>query len=234
MRNCISIVTIVFISLILGCSDDSVPETTEKISCRDTSLEFVGLGVQFETWNQIADSVAGDFKFTRMGTPPTPLFNAFGETGEKGVNVATNFFLKMDAEVKSPINGRVTKIEFQDEDSDYEVIIDVEGCQIGYDHIRNVAVAVGDTINVGDLIGTPGPWDPGAGIGIIEIQIQDPGNDNPEFYCPLHFMSDANRAAIEADLSQLMSDIELMASDNTIYDESSMLYQGCVTATEFE
>lgn len=234
MTKPISIFAMTLICLILGCSSETSTETTEKISCRDTSLEFVGLGFEIEAWDQMADSVAGDFKFSQMGSPPTPLFNAFGESGEKGVNVASNFFLKDDAEVNSPINGQVTKIEFQAEDSDYEIVIDVDGCQISYDHIRNVAVSEGDSIKVGDLIGTPGPWDPGAGIGIIEIQIQDPGNDNPEYYCPLFFMSDANRAATEADLSQLMSDIELLVSDDTTYDEDSMVYQGCVTTTEFE
>ena len=70
----IRIYLIITFLILASCNSGGDGDSNNSnISCRDTSLEFVDLGVDFATWNQVADSIAGDFKFSLMGSPPTPI-----------------------------------------------------------------------------------------------------------------------------------------------------------------
>ncbi len=126
-----------------------------------------------------------------------------------------------DANVYSPIDGVVNAIEWQEASEDYEVSINIDDnpyqLTAGLDHVLNVQVSEGDTVTAGDVIGNPGTHS-SEGYGRVEIEIY---GDN-YMHCPFEFFDPTTIDEYEQKVSQLMSDWETFAYDDTVYDEASM------------
>ncbi len=145
-------------------------------------------------------------------------------------------FLHRDAEVRSGISGTVVTVRDQPETCDTEIIIIPEGNDlarpswvVGYDHIKNVTLARGDKVAVGDRLGTPGSLFYGCdGPGRVELQINNQASGLA--HCPLAFMPAATRSESQAAIRTLMMDWN-SAVAMSIYDEADLAGAGCLTET---
>ena len=156
-------------------------------------------------------------------------FYSFGEPlDEKRHNPNFEFAaVGKDTPIISAIDGVVVHIEEQAESKDYEVFLQtVENSEwmIGYDHITNLKVSQGQTIKVGDVIGTAAQQN--NGFYRYEIQINREANGETTFHCPTNLLDDSVAASIKKDITDLMTNWESVAGLD-LYDTTAMAAPGC-------
>lgn len=190
----------------------------------DTPPVLKNLVVAFGPYNA-GTGRAGDFLFEANEDKVFLEFNA-EVTGPDGPKLLPTFEYRVaaDASVYSPVNGTITRYEFQNDTQDYEIGISSAKnalYSVNIDHITNIAVEKGDVVGPGDLLGNPGPWS--ATLGRTELMIVD----DDRAYCPFSYFDESLRGQFEEQVSDLMSDWETFKGDDTIYDEAQMVYPGC-------
>jgi hypothetical protein len=124
----------------------------------------------------------------------------------------------------------VVRAVSQSEHGDYGIHLRTHASScylIVLDHIENLIVAEEDTVSAGQVLGTPGLWSTYAGQ--FETQVNDERND--AYICPVDLIAPAQKAAVEASVTQLMADWEALKADTGIFDEAAMSIPGCVTSS---
>ncbi len=200
-------------SKICGLWSDKVETTT------DSEFLIKNLIVDFDEYDPETGR-AGAFIFHGGLQKVFYEFLSLTDAGDK-VLPTFEYIVADDANVYSPIDGKVTYVEYQDDSQDYEVhinpLIGDNQMTAGLDHVLNIQVEVGDTVTAGDVIGNPGThsWD---GYGRVEIEIF---GDN-YMHCPFEFFDPSTTDEYQQKVSQLMSDWETFRYDDTIYDQAAM------------
>jgi hypothetical protein len=173
---------------------------------------------------------AGDFVFV---TARNKVFDEFGAVvegaeGEPVVLPTFEYKVAPDAQLLSPMAGIISQVDYQEETSDYSVVIIPESDSewfVNIDHVIQVAVAVGESVTAGQLLGKPGVWDDT--LGRTELMVVK----NQTYYCPFNLFAPALKSAYEAKVTQLMNEWETFKGDDTIYDQAAMVVPGCNEST---
>lgn len=159
-----------------------------------------------------------------------------GEEGKKRLPTF-EYIVSSDAAVVSPVDGVVTKTEYQENSSDYAVWIqplESPNIFIEIDHVTNLQVKKGQRVSAEDLLGNPGTWDPNSGIGRVELMVKLMGVD----MCPFALFDPSLREDYESMVKDFMEKWHKYVSehldeegeesrDELKYDQSAMVAPGC-------
>jgi hypothetical protein len=224
MRNT-SIALLVGAALVMGvvltaCLDDGTDAPTD---------DFVisNLGVTFDAWDR-ASNTAGDFVFLERERKVFLEFGAIVSDGEGGTKELPTFEYRIDPEavVLAIAEGTVTRFAFQEDTEDYEFAVRSDrdpAFEVGYDHVLNPTVSLGDSVEAGDILGNPGTWS--EQLGRFEIMINNSETDLS--YCPFTFFDPNLAQEYQQQVSRFMADWEAFKGDSTVYDEESHVCPGC-------
>lgn len=185
------------------------------------------LSMDFAPYNS-ETKYAGAFFFQLkiLGADDLKVFGDFGyQSGGKHLVTMPCYHVARNASIYSPLNGIVTKVEYQTNYSfDYEIWISPttdSKWTIVLDHVRDIQVSEGDMVIAGDIIGFPGyqlddqygldesPW-------VFEMGIRGPSNN---LWCPFLFFDPVLKTTYLNKMLQLMDDWEAANNDDTIYDQ---------------
>lgn len=212
------------IMLLLGCSCRK--KGTEADDLKGTFV-IRNLGVAFGPWNPITNR-AGDFLFK---TNEQKVFLEFGAKvadpsgGTKELPTFEYRIIK-NALVTAIAEGKINRFVFQSETQDYEIgtrsTVDSDW-EIGYDHVANPRVGIGDEVTAGTVLGNPGVWN--NDLGRFEIMINNSAAGLS--YCPFCVFDPDSAAAYQAKVLRHMIDWETFKKDTTIYDEKRHALPGC-------
>lgn len=135
--------------------------------------------------------------------------------------------VRTDADVVSPMDGVITRVEFQAESNDWFIWIQSHedaDWLVEVDHILDLAedFSAGDAVLAGDLLGKPGSW--GGSLGRIELLVTD-GSD---YQCPFALFDPDLIDDYRARVTALMDAIEAENTTGTpFYDQENMVEPGC-------
>jgi hypothetical protein len=198
------------------------------------------LGVEFGAWDR-ATGRAGAFVF-RAGVER--VFHEFGKPystggGAAAVNTTFVYDLPLEAKLIAPLDGLITRLEFQPESNDYE--LDIRTSQVWdwsviIDHIASPVVTLGASVKAGDVLGKVSLGKSGYST-MPELQINEEiTNDASTFenrmriktvlHCPASFVGEA----VAAQVTQLMKDWEEFKGQ-AVYPKSPMPRPGCLFLT---
>ncbi len=162
-------------------------------------------------------------------------FYAFGDTlGGGGSRQNPNFefsSLKSGTRAIAAIDGVIAFIQEQTDSNDYEVFLQPKENSmwtIGYDHLTNITVKKGDTVQAGDVLGEPATQQNGALR--FEIQINKDENGQTTHICPTTLLSDSVAATIESHLKTMMQSWETTTGLD-LYDIDAQKPAGCLVQT---
>jgi hypothetical protein len=131
--------------------------------------------------------------------------------GEIKNNAHPEFYMPMGAGVSAVSNGRVKSILELDGPDDMLVLVtpdDATQWTIGYEHVSNVTVAVGDQVETGDFIAELSPQDSpffqGYGKTALMIMVDTGGSSGNFTYCPFLLLDDSVRQSIYDELNTHM------------------------------
>lgn len=230
----VGVVFLVVLSLVFfaacGSSDNSVDSGNDD----STTTHYIkNLGVNFDRYDS-STGKAGDFVFLASGVKPFIEFGTNALTDQQGNpkdNPAFEYYLDPEANVYAITKGTVTRIEYQESTEDYEIFTRETGANfmVIYDHITTPTISKGDSINVGDPLGKPGTWN--TLIGRFEIQINVDQDQGELSFCPFMLFDPDLVDEFKEKVSQLMRDWETFKGDQSIYDEASHVYPGCLSET---
>jgi hypothetical protein len=186
-----------------------------------------GLGVVFAPWNK-ATNRAGDFLF-RAGEQK--VFFEFGARvidAGGGTKELPTFEYRIDknALVTAVAEGRIILFEYKSDTRDYGILAESSAdprWQVGYDHVRNPRVGMGDLLSPGTVLGNPGTWS--ADLGRFEIMINNTSTGLS--YCPFCVFDPDSAEAHKTKVLRHMTDWEAFKKDTAIYDEKRHPFPGC-------
>ncbi len=153
-----------------------------------------------------------------------------GHQGEPKDNAAFEYLVDKDADVVSPVNATVTRVDYQSGSQDYEIHLvsaDINDVWLSIDHIKNPAVAVDEQVAAGEPLGNPGTWD--SFVGRVEVQIIL--TREGKSVCPFLFFDPAIKAGYESKVNQLIDDWEAYNGNPEIYSDEDFPFTGCRNAT---
>lgn len=149
------------------------------------------------------------------------------EEGGSKVLPTFEYRVRSDADVLSPMDGVITRLEYQTDSNDWAIWIQTRaGAEwlVEIDHVLDLPddISVGDSIAAGTLLGKPGTW--GDGLGRVELLVVF----GDSYHCPFSLFDSALIDDYRAQVTDLMNAIE---SENTtgepFYDQDSMVEPGC-------
>ncbi|MBI2577724.1 MAG: hypothetical protein HYV77_02675, partial [Candidatus Wildermuthbacteria bacterium] len=169
--------------------------------------------------------MAGDFLFTnaidahyyRKG------FLEFGTelTGPSGTDIMPHptYILPLKTKLFSPVKGKVETIRSQSESSDYEIVIVPDGFsswRVSFDHVVNLQVKKGDTVEAGDTVAEVAPSMSVAvppTMGLVELQVWKESSSfwsrgAGEAKCPFVLLDKSVQQDIAVQVTQLATDWE--------------------------
>ncbi|MCA9392471.1 peptidoglycan DD-metalloendopeptidase family protein [candidate division WWE3 bacterium] len=179
--------------------------------------------------------LAGAFKFVAS---EDMVFLPFGVTvsGPSGPKVLGTFEYRTtpNATVLVAADGYVQSIKLNPTDPDYEILITPNAdsyWQVWYDHVKNVAVKVGDYVTAGTTLGTAGVWS--NTLSRTELMVRYSNWKTNETYtvCPFNIFDPSLKSTYTAKVTRHMSDWESFKGDTSIYNESSQIAPGCILST---
>ncbi len=133
------------------------------------------------------------------------------------------------AEVRSPLDGVVTRVHFQADSNDYVIWIRPKKNSrwlVEIDHVRDVQIAQGDNVSAGQILGTPGTW--GGGLGRVELMV----NNGDTHVCPFNVFDPTLIDDYRARVTALMTALDAANTTGTpFYDQGAMLEPGCLALT---
>jgi len=182
--------------------------------------EFVlnNLIVDIERYDPVTGR-AGAFKF-HGGLEY--VFLEFGHVTDEGKTLPTfEYIVDSSANVYAPMDGVIGRVDYQTDSSDYEITMNVDDntqqMTIGFDHILNPQVVVGQFVSTGDVIGNPGThsWD---GYGRVELEIY---GDN-YMHCPFEYFNADLNNEYQQKVWDLMDDWEDFRGMDNLYDQAAM------------
>ena len=222
----------------------STNQTTTQSSAdpNEPPLLLKGIGVELGTYDS-ATGLAGDFKFTKAKLQFDRIFMGYGfhiDTGNDNPakdNPQPTFILPLGTKVRSLVDGVVKEIPTV-WSGDFSVMVTDgvhENWRYETEHVKNVAVSVGDHVTAGQVIAEVSDYDTGlpAGFGLVEIGILH-GGQKPEHVCPFAYLDPSIKADVQAKLLQFYTDWETYKGDTALYNESAESPIGCLTADPIE
>jgi len=199
---------------------------TETDASKGTFVIY-NLGVVFGPWNP-ATNQAGDFLFKAREQKVFLEFGAVVADAGGGLKELPTFEYRIskNARVTAIAEGKINRFVYQGDTQDYEIgtrsTVDADW-EIGYDHVANPRVALGDAVSPGTVLGNPGTWN--ADLGRFEIMINNSATGLS--CCPLCVFNPDSAAAVKAKVLRHMIDWETFKKDTTLYDEKRHPWPGC-------
>ncbi|MDP3725444.1 MAG: peptidoglycan DD-metalloendopeptidase family protein [Nanoarchaeota archaeon] len=216
------------------------PKSAPPASPQKTIIEedkppvLKNLGVNFEPWDKNTNR-AGAFIFLPSEKKVFLEYGVEVESSEGGTKILPTFEYRIaaDADVFAAIDGVITKIVYQPQTQDYEILIQPKihsQWTVGHDHVSNIKVFEGDSVRAGDILGKAGTL--GGAFGRTEIMIWGPSSANrPLTYCPFKLFAPELLLEYQQKVSQHMKDWEEFKGNANLYNEEKHLYPGCVYET---
>lgn len=173
-----------------------------------------------------------DFTLSTMGTT-NKWFVEFGGNytwngnGPQSV-VSRHFYIKMPSgkPVYSMIDGVVRSASLNDNHPDYEVRLSPRTGSywvVGYDHLENITVAAGDTVVAGQQIGVTST------VNTADLEVDISLNGDPStYFCLSDFFDPSVSTSLRTKLAQLMTDIETVKGDASLYNQAGHHNTACV------
>lgn len=213
-------------------SPESYPAPTSLTSTNKGPV-LKNLGVSFESWNRNTNR-AGAFLFKSSENKLFLEYGAEVPSSEGGTKILPTFEYRTspDADVLSAIDGVVTKVDYQSNTQDYEILIQPEENSqwtLGQDHINNPRVTKGNRVKAGDILGKVGSF--GEGLGRTEIMLWKSSSTRPETHCPLKYFDPQLLSQYKQKIQQHMKDWEEFKGNSNIYNENNHILPGCIYET---
>ena len=207
-------------------ADDTAKTTTSEESEPDIVLQNIGI-------DSIDNIDINDYAVREFDTQGLKGFYVFGDSLSGGRQNPTFEFasLKDGTKAVSAIDGVVTFIKEQSETSDFEVFVQPKAGSawtVGYDHLINVAVTKGQTVNAGDVLGEPAEQN--NGLTRFEIQINKDVGSETTHYCPTTLLSSDVKAVVEEKLLEMQKSWESVTGKE-LYDTDAQDPIGCLKTT---
>lgn len=211
---------------------DSVFYTTVIMS-KEEKLKnkpiIYNLGVNFDRFN-LSTGKAGEFVFTKEKGFDNRLFLEFGylvknDRVEK-ILPSLTYFLPQGIKIIAVSSGKVVELRSQQQTNDYELSVqpsDAPGWRITYDHLQNVLLKKGDTINTADIVGESGDYT----MTEINVFIEGTKPEDIENYCPYMLLDDSVKDMYGQKIIQFVKDWEEYTGNTEMYDEESWVSPGC-------
>ena len=200
-------------------------------------LVIKNLGVSFEQLDKNTNR-AGAFLFLPSEQKVFLEYGVEVPSATGGTKILPTFEYRTakDAEVFAASDGVITKIAYQAQTQDYEILIQPEiGSQwtLGHDHVSAVKVSEGDTVKAGDVLGTAGTL--GGALGRTEIMIWGSSSQNsPLTYCPFKLFVPELLSEYQQKVSRHMKEWEEFKGNADLYAEEKHLFAGCLQETIFD
>jgi hypothetical protein len=188
------------------------------------------LGVNFDRYDS-ETGMAGDFVFSidyEIGSTEK-VFIEFGGLLIDGGTVPEgvpfyHFTYKMPegTEIVSLIDGIVQSLEYQESHGDYEIHLSPNSGSSWYviiDHVQNPSVSRGDAVTAGQIIAETTTF-------LVELDVTDMSSN--VVHCLFSYFDPDLKTEYEQKVQNFMLDWETYKGDTEIYDESSMVNQGCL------
>jgi hypothetical protein len=218
-----------------GCSDSSAPSDTEPDPALGPEPVFWNLGVDFDAAFNLDDVETIVYKFVEFG------YEVRDQFGEPKSLPHFTYSLDRSIEVISPMEGVVYKVNLLEEiTQDFSIWLKPHGGPtlwlVELDHVTQVAVAEGDEVGVGDLLGYPGGG--GHTLGLVEVMVNAP----LAHVCPFQVFAPEAAAETQAKLAEFMAEWDAakwaLPEDHmhhpnhpsgwyTPYDSVEMVVPGC-------
>ena len=213
-------------------TESAIEKPSEK------SIIIKNLGVSFEPWDKNSNR-AGAFLFLQSENKVFLEYGIEVQSSQGGTKILPTFEYRTakDADVFSAIDGVITKIEYQTQTQDYEILIQPEtGSQwtLGHDHVSSIRVSEGDRVKAGDILGKAGTL--GGELGRTEIMIWGgpSSQDRPLTYCPFKLFAPELLSDYQQKISRHMKDWEEFKGNSNLYDEGKHVFFGCLKETIFD
>jgi hypothetical protein len=117
----------------------------------------------------------------------------FGAPLPEGIdNIGFEFVVRKDTEIRAATSGFVHFMRKNNNTLDYEVhilLVEYGAYRLIYDHIQP-NVKEGDVIQVGQVLGTAGPWGPSHGRVELQVNFEDPVTFETWAVCPADYGTD--------------------------------------------
>ncbi len=180
-----------------GCSDPSAPSDTEPDPALGPEPVLWNLGVDFDAAFNLDDVETITWKFLEFGFEVSD-----GLGGFKSLPHFT-YVLDGSIEVISPMEGVVDAVHLQNElIQDFAIWLKPRGGPtlwlVELDHVTQLAVAEGDEVDVGDLLGYPGG---GGTLGGFELMVNSPH----AHVCPFQVFAPEVADETQAKLAEFMA-----------------------------
>ena len=215
---------LLLVALLGGCQKDNPPDGPVEYP----PFIIENLGVEFGPWDSVTN-YAGDFLFAQDFIKIFSEFavevKAFDGSFKKLPHFS--YVVKVNTDVFAIAEGKVFSIFYQEDGNDYEIGIRSErnpNFEVFYDHLQNLQIDTGDLVQPGQNLGTPRSW--GTTHAFLEIMINN--TEDKYSYCPFVFFEPDKAVEYRDLVLQLINDWETFKGDTTLYDESTLIYAGCL------
>lgn len=213
----------VYIVIFSDVSDEEDPTPEDP-----TPPVLKNLGVSFGPWDNDTNR-AGDFIFLESENKVFLEFGAevIGEGMVPKILSTFEYRIAPETNITAISNGIVVEIRFQDYTQDNEILLKPfknSEWLIGLDHVKNLTISEGDTVEAGEIIGKPGTWS--ETLGRFEIMIYH--IPSGKAYAPFKYFDSELSDEFQDKVWQFMADWEEFKNDTTIYDQDAMIYAGCL------
>jgi hypothetical protein len=159
------------------------------------------------------------------------LFIEFGGLLEGIPNVHPTFIVPLGTEIHAVSQGTVYQISALGE-NDYDVCVHRnagdEWC-VSYEHVRNLHVAEGDAMEVGDVVGEAGVINEFTTSGKFDLKIWKGGGTILD-YCPYALFDSSVEPEMQTKITRFVSDWESYIG-KSVYNEDEWVSVGCVYET---
>lgn len=190
------------------------------------------LGIKIEPWNKITN-MAGDILFENKNYTDNKIFTEFGhkivnEFGEK-LLPEIGFNVPVGTKVVSPIDGIITDVKLYEPSQDYIVFMKIDESSpwiVGFEHIYNVRMNVGDKVSAGQEIAEVSPSYGKTEFGNVEINVWTAGQSIIK-YCPYDFLEESLKLIYKEKINRLAVDWEEFIGQD-VYKQENWVAPGCL------
>ncbi len=190
------------------------------------------LGIKIEPWDKTTNR-AGDFLFENKNYVDHKIFTEFAhkivnDMGEK-LLPEIGFNVPVGTKVVSPIDGVITDVKWYEPSQDYIISMKTDESSpwmVGFEHVYNVRLKVGDNIFVGQEIAQVSPSYGRTEFGNVEIDVWIGGQSIIK-YCPFEFLDETLKPLYDEKINQLAKDWEEFIGED-VYRQEEWVAPGCL------
>lgn len=180
-----------------------------------------------------ATNMAGDVSFDAdvRSDYGDRVFIEFGGLLVGVPNVHPTFIVPLGTEIHAVSSGTVHLIDVLGDNDYYVCVYRNEGDEwcVAYEHVRNLHVAQGDDVQVGDVIGEAGIINEFTTSGKFDLKVCK-GGSTVLNYCPYALFDSSVAADMQAKITRFVNDWEGYIG-TTVYDQAAWVSPGCVYET---